>query len=215
MMVELKINDYVVDFPNEDHVVVMKIIDKYVNRHDYPEGELFFVVEYGLIEPTTCDRSPLHLRLATLEEQLEYLGDGIAEVQSFAMLTGNADVNTVIHYMYRDADNYKQTAKVVFSGEINKEDLGHLMRSLRDGDKSFIPGQVNLPDLQERMLSGWKEDADHPWHQITMVGLTTEEPTDDNTRTIYGFVKEIMNIEWNNEYLPEYSPQKETSKPQQ
>lgn len=63
--------------------------------------------------------------------------------------------NTAITYLYRDGSNYKVDHTVVFSGAIRLEARDRLLSGLlppddADGWGVLIPGQVGLPDLQNR-----------------------------------------------------------------
>lgn len=86
-------------------------------------------------------------------------------------------MNTRIMYQYRDADNYKQLEEVVIAGEITKEDKALILSKLDEG-MYFIPSQVGLNDLQERMCSPIG-DSDHVWHELTPedISLTKDDPT--------------------------------------
>lgn len=89
-------------------------------------------------------------------------------------------MNTEIHYMYRDASNYKRGKRVVVAGELTFEQLRPF---LSDGC-NFIAGDVGLDDLQLT----WQEDGfdfptddDHVYSEITDGDLqpTADEPTVD------------------------------------
>jgi hypothetical protein len=63
--------------------------------------------------------------------------------------------NTAITYLYRDGSNYKVDHTVVFSGPVTLQARDRLLAGLLppddpDGWGSIIPGQVGLPDLQNR-----------------------------------------------------------------
>jgi len=63
--------------------------------------------------------------------------------------------NTAITYLYRDGSNYKVAHTVFFSGAISLEARDRLLAGLLpaddpDGWGVLIPGQVGLPDLQDR-----------------------------------------------------------------
>lgn len=77
-------------------------------------------------------------------------------------------MNTLISYLYRDADNYKVCSTHIIRGEITEEQESRIIDSL-DDDLYFIPEQVNLP--AEKF--GTETEADHPWFE--WLGC---EPTD-------------------------------------
>lgn len=75
-------------------------------------------------------------------------------------------MNTRIHYLYRDANNYKQSQTVVIAGVLT---FAEIKDALQDGEH-FIPSQVGLPDPQ--LL--WGEDGysfpsedDHVYCELT------------------------------------------------
>lgn len=86
-------------------------------------------------------------------------------------------MNTKISYMYRDADNYKQHEEVIIEGTISDEDKKFILNK-RDDGSYFIPSQVGLDDLQEKMYSpiGY---SDHVWHELHEedIILTEDDPT--------------------------------------
>lgn len=70
--------------------------------------------------------------------------------------------NTKITYLYRDGSNYKVDASVIFAGAITLGDRDRLLGGMLPPDDDdlwgvIIPGQVGLPDLQNRF--GRKEVA--------------------------------------------------------
>ena len=90
-------------------------------------------------------------------------------------------MNTRVEYLYRDADNYKQFASVVLSGEITPEERARIATALDNGEY-FIPSQVGLEDLQTRMPFFPNPDSDHVWHELDAnLGITLVDypPTGD------------------------------------
>lgn len=86
------------------------------------------------------------------------------------------NTKTIIPYMYRDADNYKQHGEIVLSGSITDEQKEQIRASLGGfGGDQFIPDQVGQPGLQEMFDDGWDEGADHPWHEIDVNDIYTSE----------------------------------------
>lgn len=83
-----------------------------------------------------------------------------------------ARVNTVVKYLYRDADNYKKRHNVVITGEMTEEQETAIEQCLDDGGY-FIPSMVGLPD--ERF--GAETMADHPWFEWIGVEATAGKPT--------------------------------------
>lgn len=125
-------------------------------------------------------------------------------------LASAKELNTKITFMYRDGSNYKQTKEVTFSGVVDTpEDLNSLIFSCdtSDGNSFFIPGQVDLEDLQGTMAGGqWDPDIDHPWHQIIAITPVpeSESPSDDE-RSINEFIDDMSSFAisgWDEEHKP-------------
>lgn len=87
-------------------------------------------------------------------------------------------VNTTVTYMYRDASNYKQSATAVFAGQITALERATIMAAL-EPDVHFIPGQVELANLQER-FGDWTDD-DHPWHELVDIAVDRSPVTENGT----------------------------------
>ena len=78
---------------------------------------------------------------------------------------------TRFRYLYRDGENNKQEAGVLFPGAIRPEEADRLFAACRDG-QFFIPHQVELPDLQTR-LHGFPTEDDYVWHELLDVETCT------------------------------------------
>ena len=86
-------------------------------------------------------------------------------------------MNTAIEYLYRDASNFKHTARIVLEGPMTDEDALMIRGKLLDGSY-FIPSQVGLPDLQSYFLRfGPYTEHDHVFHELLDVEKTSEAPT--------------------------------------
>ena len=80
-------------------------------------------------------------------------------------------MNTCIHYLYRDASNYKAHHEIIVRGVITFAEIAPCL----DSGEFFIPSQVGLPDLQSQL--GKPTDDDHVWHHLTPEDFTpTPEP---------------------------------------
>lgn len=101
-------------------------------------------------------------------------------------------MNTKFSYMYRDASNYKQHQDVVFEGELSATDRTKLYDHC-DENLYFIPSQVGLEDLQERM-TGFPGGDDHVWHELDGIESTVEPATE--TQTASQFVKAFLKAKW-------------------
>ena len=107
--------------------------------------------------------------------------------------------NTKIVYGYRDASNYKESAEVVFSGKFDHELLSKMLDKLQGG-MFFIPGQVGLPDIQNK-LGGWSED-DHPFHYFLSIEPTSDVPT-EGLLNLQEFVASFPDV-WDATYVPTF-----------
>lgn len=99
--------------------------------------------------------------------------------------------NVQIDLFYRDASNYKNSGRHVFSGPLLPRDVVRLQKCLVD-ELGFVPTAVGVPDLA--FDSGIRSEDDHPWHDIQGV-RTTDDPADDD-RTFSRFVDDCENASW-------------------
>lgn len=113
----------------------------------------------------------------------------VIQIETF----GKGHPNTRIDYMYRDANNYKQSDHVVMAGALTIEEATAIVDGL-DEEDGFVPSAVGLDDLQERMVTDWEDDADHPFHEIDGISLTGSEPTTDMTAA--EFVVRFAEADW-------------------
>lgn len=102
--------------------------------------------------------------------------------------------NTKILYIYRDADNYKQTASIVIPGAISLDQTTAIIDTL-DCGQDFVPSGVGLPDLQEQMVNGWDDTSDHPYHELEQIGLTHQQPTDTSI-TPADLLRRFQSADW-------------------
>ncbi len=123
--------------------------------------------------------------------------NSVAENPNNSFRTRLGPCNVSFKYLYRDASNYKLHGEAVFTNftflpidEIEKQ----IRSCLKDGE-FFIARQVNI---EERFFDVLQEDDDHPWHEFSLVEMTTE-PTFDpenwnqhkHKRDITEFVAEL------------------------
>jgi hypothetical protein len=94
--------------------------------------------------------------------------------------------NTLIRYMYRDDDNYKEYAEVIFTGAITDDERAALVGALDDGEL-FEPDRVGLESAR-----GWEDDCGHTANELLASEITIVDrpPTDD--RTITEFVAALV-----------------------
>ena len=75
----------------------------------------------------------------------------------------NGSMNTKIHYLYRDADNYKVHNSCVIKGVLTPEQINVIL-SCCDAGEYFIPNQVGLP---ERKFEKIDPQVDHCCFELT------------------------------------------------
>lgn len=88
-------------------------------------------------------------------------------------------LNTKIHYLYRDAGNFKIHNDCVIAGRISKEQIQSIIESLHEV-LDFIPSAVGLPCVTfEDCGYDHDEDLDHPWFELEECDfcVTNQEPT--------------------------------------
>ena len=81
-------------------------------------------------------------------------------------------MNTRIHYLYRDADNYKVQNECVILGEMTEEQEQRIIACL-DEEEYFVPSRVGMP---ERKFDT-ETDSDHPWFEWERIEETGQKPT--------------------------------------
>lgn len=87
----------------------------------------------------------------------------------------NRSMNTKIHYLYRDADNYKVHNSCVIKGVLTPEQINVIL-SCCDAGEYFIPNQVGLP---ERKFEKFDPQADHCWFELACDDFEyTDQPAD-------------------------------------
>lgn len=91
-------------------------------------------------------------------------------------------MNTKLHLLYRDGDNYKRWMEVVLAGELDAEALALIESKL---DQAFcIAHQVGLPtpSFGFRGMDGWpNEEIDHVY--TTLIAFEDGAPSPDDLRT--------------------------------
>lgn len=89
----------------------------------------------------------------------------------------NADIdsskNTKIHYLYRDASNYKKPNSIVVPGRYTEEQIQTIISCLNEG-QWFVPHKVGFPE--EKFED--ETEADHPWFELYACDFdeTSESP---------------------------------------
>lgn len=86
--------------------------------------------------------------------------------------------NTKIHYLYRDASNYKKFNNIVVPGLFSEEQIKTIISCLNEG-QWFVPHKVGFP---EEKFEDETED-DHPWFELNACDFeeTLEPPQIEET----------------------------------
>src|ERR1043166_9909332 len=90
------------------------------------------------------------------------------------------DVNIKFCFLYRDAANFKNYGKVIFSNPINltlEQVQRSLVSNLIDGEY-FYADKWKVPDLHSFI---YNSQLDHDFHEFRCVELTNERPTVQRT----------------------------------
>ena len=71
-------------------------------------------------------------------------------------------MQTKIHYLYRDASNYKIWGEEVLDGKISREDFTF------HEENFFTPAEIGIPDLRNELIRQGYElnEDDHDWHEF-------------------------------------------------
>lgn len=85
--------------------------------------------------------------------------------------------NVKMHYMYRDAGNYKLRDSVVFSN-LSKLSIEQIVDFVSvafiDHGQFFDPDRCHIPRLS---FDHYDPDLDHEWHEVELIELTNEHAT--------------------------------------
>jgi hypothetical protein len=99
--------------------------------------------------------------------------------------------NIELSYVYRDGNNFKKFASVVFSNP-ERMTIGSVTEKLKqafDADGLFIAGQIRLPEVF-LWADGRLSYDDHCYHQLDTVRVTADAPSDTRGRSIWEFITE-------------------------
>jgi hypothetical protein len=94
-----------------------------------------------------------------------------------------------LHYLYRDAHNYKRHGSVLFTNPNNRslEELETIIRThLIDGEW-FIHTKWQVPDLH---FAQFNFETDHQWHEFNSLEYT-DQPAGSTTETIEQLLERI------------------------
>jgi len=102
--------------------------------------------------------------------------------------------NIQFNYLYRDASNYKQWGRVVFSNpkSTSLSEISARISGLFGNDNTFIAGQICVPEVFFYLDEDVTVD-DHCFHEFVSVTETDMEADDENKRSIDDFIREVEN----------------------
>jgi len=106
-----------------------------------------------------------------------------------------SNMNTVIEYLYRDADNYKQNIALGLPGTFSDSDKETVKQKL-DGGMYFIPSQVGLPDLQEQNVNGIDPEVDHAWHEWDWAWIEDTDQEPNYNLSVTKLVENFKDVVW-------------------
>lgn len=71
-------------------------------------------------------------------------------------------MQTKVHYLYRDASNYKIWGEALLEGSITRKDF-----HFHEGD-FFTPAEIGIADLRKELIrQGYELNGDdHDWHEL-------------------------------------------------
>ena len=105
-------------------------------------------------------------------------------------------MNTIIYYLYRDRSNYKEDEEIILEGTLTPQQIDNIFKKFDNGE-FFIPSQVGLDNLQDRMFNFPTED-DHVWHELEREEITTTCEPANVTMSALDLYNNFMKItEWN------------------
>ncbi len=112
-------------------------------------------------------------------------------------------MNTLVSYLYRDADNYKNWNEAVVAGEITEDMEKTILSCLYEGEW-FIPSQVGLPEVR---FEDSPTEADHCYFELDESGFTSlkeGEGDEDVCITAEELVKSFLAAKdnWNDSLYP-------------
>jgi hypothetical protein len=97
--------------------------------------------------------------------------------------------NLRLHYLYRDAHNYKEFGSVVFANSpgMSIESATALLREKLISEEFFVPQDWGLPRLHTQP---YDPEVDHEWHEFEEFEETADAATDE--RGVLEFLEGVM-----------------------
>lgn len=124
---------------------------------------------------------------------------------------GDEGRNTALSYIYRDGANYKTDHKIVLGGDVSKADVKLIYACcMLEAHPYFIPGQIELPDLQDGFCGGmsrWNDEFDHPHHELHEISRTDGPATKGSPSSravVCAFLRVATGGGWDDAYEPPF-----------
>lgn len=98
-------------------------------------------------------------------------------------------MNLLLHYLYRDAHNYKRHHSVLFTNPNGRsiEELETIIRAHLIDGSSFVHSRWQVPDLH---FEQFNFETDHQWHKFNSLEYT-DQPAGYTTETIEQLLERI------------------------
>lgn len=100
-------------------------------------------------------------------------------------------MNIQFEYLYRDAGNFKNWGKVVFSNPngIAVNDVASIAEKALIDKTYFVASKVGVPDLR---FAEYIPHLDHDWHEVYVFLPTNNLPSDPHSRNIEEFIVSLQ-----------------------
>jgi len=114
-------------------------------------------------------------------------------------------MQTIFHYKYRDAGNFKSFGSVVLDGCLSEAEKDAIIRKF-DMDDLFVAEQIGIPPLYEPLyvFSDGPISLDHAWHEFScfeeVESVASPQPSWGNAKAFY---ERILSVDdWNMRLSP-------------
>jgi hypothetical protein len=103
-------------------------------------------------------------------------------------------MNVKVHYLYRDAGNFKQFGTVVFS---NRRELpaDQIIRDVESHCEEGIYFDVSAVGLPPLYFEAYNPALGHDWHELESIELCSEAADDDKGRDISDLISRLREAE--------------------
>ena len=125
-----------------------------------------------------------------IEPEISFLSEQELDkfLEGFGLGELSTELNIKLNYRYRDAGNYKQFGKVIFSNQnrLSIEKATKLIQEKLISEEFFVPQNWNLPKLH---FHPYDSELDHDYHEFESWEESYEKENDP--RDVREFLKEI------------------------